>query len=1060
MSIVAGLFTATMFASAATYALLGESIATTMLVLSVAMYVAFYFLTDEYMNREEAFLLVDIVFTILLWLLTQPLGGVLYTTYSAYYSSSPYAMAGVLLFLSIVSVILFLIPMFSYIRKYLRFNGLRKRYTRVKSGFEELKGDEKSKGKYREIDDRMAGARDKIKEILSKVDRANYLHSVAVKNPNVLISGLNDSPKVPKAFRPAVNYLMCGLGGTGSVLLESFIDYLLSQNAIEDDVKNNPYLFVFFDTSQSNMSRIKRKYAGTPVEKLMYVYDNFNVLSSENIVAHNPWLVGQDANLIDGTGNRRALGLAAYNTVKDALMREITARVTQLINNTHYTNFLVITLNSLGGGTGSGSFISFTRDLSEALKQTTAVPYFLGFGILPKSEEGAIFHANAYAALKEMQFLISRGQVRMGESTPLSSPFLAYFLISGDRPSMTVYEEISLALSRFIFDLGVAGYETAKRDEYSAGAGKSLGGQQQGYDLNDIKERVTLAMRSSLASFFTFSRYDVYFPASRISWLKNVALPTRAEVEKSYDELSREVNEGIRSAIDDYTRRVEALRVEITRLSGEYRDFMPNVYHRWATQAKEVTSDLAAMDSEISENGPLSPGNLEREYATLTSPVGNPEDSIVILEKQVINRFRESIKEEEEFLKSAPAKSIEYMFNLNDPENFNVDVLFRENSSFYSIARSMDRIDEYKRALSNLASTVGSVEQTMANVDYSRINVPLHYSSSVREFVSKYNKVLLNQNESSVISPAIVTIVMLIASAAENVNVPEFPSEAAIRNALAGKTTNPDFRKAQVDAKRYEISTYQLITGIYLYRLRREKDETPILKDLKYLEADYESIKSRSIDMMLHHTLFYNEPGAFDDMIGKMVGRRVSGLVPNESVKIISKFWAEYDPSMEFINIWGIYELAEAYDEISSLKKDLDDLVDFMESSLKSMERGSTNIDLEKLQAFVSTNRSLQRLKVVRDVAAANRIAKNESVAKAIDEVMDEIDSAFKYLETIKESVKTWIERLNAVKQSREKEVVFQVRVIQPMINYVDKFDEIVGDMEDQLKEVLNALGA
>ncbi len=108
----------------------------------------------------------------------------------------------------------------------------------------------------------------------------------------------------------------------------------------------------------------------------------------------------------------------------------------------------------------------------------------------------------------------------------------------------------------------------------------------------------------------------------------------------------------------------------------------------------------------------------------------------------------------------------------------------------------------------------------------------------------------------------------------------------------------------------------------------------------------------------------------------------------------------------------------------------------------------------------MSTNRSLQRLKVVRDVAAANRIAKNESVSKAIDEVMDEIDSAFKYLETIKESVKTWIERLNAVKQSREKEVVFQVRVIQPMINYVDKFDEIVGDMEDQLKEVLNALGA
>lgn len=1029
------------------YLLFAESIGLGVIIAAIILYVLLWLLTDEIMNREELFFIVNLIFSLIWWIFTQPIGGALNVLFNTALKTVGVVLVAAFFGLSLVSLLLLVIPLLSFFRKYLKFNALGKRLMRVEGDYNYLAGnaEQNIKGRYDQIQDIISNLKSAMKEIKTKVDTAFELRNTALKNPNIIINSLVDKPVIPKAIKPSLNYLIIGLGGTGSALLESFIDYLNTQNMIDPNATNNPYLFVFFDTSSANINAIKKKYEGKPVEKLIYVFDNFNALLKDNLIAHNPWMAGMDVNLVDGTGNRRALGMAAYITVKDMLIKEISSRVNDLIIQTKNPRFMVIVLNSLGGGTGSGSFLSFTRDIANSLRNMNVEPYILGFGVLPKSEEGTIFHANAYGALKELQFMLSKGREKVMETHNFKNPFLAYFLISRDRISSTVDEEIALALTRFIFDLGTAGYVQGTGTEVAV-AGK------QGYDPQDIGYRASLAPKY----FFTFSRYDVYFPASRLSWFVNVAIPLNSEIDASYQKLSSQVAEDLNMAISEYVQKVEKLLNDAETLDNEYREFMPNVYKRWNEVAKASRDKLAKIKESLAENGPYSPINLKKEYDLMTSPVAGPEESIVSLNKQVISVFKDTINAEREFLKSTPARGIEYVFNVPDPEKFNTDILKRETSSVYSIMKSLGRIDDFKTALNTLSTTVGSIEQTMANVDYSRIYVPLYYSSVVKSFIERHNKNLISREGNNVVSPSIITIVMLVTSASENLNVPEFPSEQAIRNALESKTPNPDFKKASIDMKKFEISSYQIITGFYPYKLR--KNEPPLLKDLSYLEKSYNDFKSKTQDMMFHHTLFYDDYGTFDDVLGRLIGKRVSSLVPSEAVKIIAKFWQEYDPASEFLDMWGILELAEAYNEVYSVKNELESFIEWMGKAVTTLERGSTEVDPNYLKNILVSGINLEKLKVIKEIYQTNQFINNEEIKNAIDEVINEASSIFNYLQNIKLQFDSWFERLSAIKEKKQGDPIFMIKIMQPMINELTKLEERTHSLEDQLKDVLNII--
>ncbi|MGC8593757.1 MAG: tubulin-like doman-containing protein [Nitrososphaeria archaeon] len=1016
----------------AVYLLFAETIGLAVVLVTVVLYVLFWLFTDEIMNREELFLIVDLIFTFIWWLFTQPISGALYVMFTTEYKSFSIVVTALLMGLSLVSLLLLVIPILSFLRKYLRFNALTKQLNRIESDYHYLVGteDKKVKGKYDQIQETINNSKAGIKDIKTKIDTANQLRNIALKNPNIVIKSIADKPVVPKPTTPSVNYLMIGLGGTGSLLLETFIDYLVTQEMINPNATDNPYLFVFFDTSSISISRIKKKYAGTPVEKLIYTFDNFNAFLKDNLIAHNPWLAGMDVSLVDGTGNRRALGLAAYVTVKDTLLKEISARANELKEHTHRTRFLVVMMNSLGGGTGSGSFLSFTRDLETSLKNINIEPYILGFGVLPKSQEGAIFHANAYGAIKELQFTLSKGRAKVLEKASFTNPFLAYFLISFDRVSSTADVEIALALTRLLFDLGTAGY-----------------------DLNDIGTRAGQAPES----FFTFSRYDVYFPASRLSWLDNVAIPLNKEVDASYDRLLKQINEDLFNSINEYTQKVEKLLNEVEILDNNYREFMPNVYKRWSELAKSARDKLAQIRENLSENGPYCPTNLKKQQDSLNSQVAQPEESIVSLNKQVIGPFKSTINAEIEFLKSTPARQIEWVFNVPEPEKFDTDVLTRETTSAYSIIKSLGRTEDFITALSTLKTTVGSIDQTMANVDYNRIYISLNKPTIVKMFIEKYNKTLIKEND--VVSPPIKTILMLVTSASENLNVPEFPSEESIKQALLNKTSDPDFKKYPLSMKKYEISSYQIITGLYPYRLK--KDDQPLLKDLSYLEKSYLDMKTQTQNMIFHHTLFYNDYAVFDDFIYRITGRRISTLVPSEAIKIVTKFWQDYDPSVEFVDIWGILELADAYNEVSSVKNELENFIEWMNRSLTSLERGSTDVDVSYIKNLFVSGIKIEKFSVIKEIKGTSLYVSGDKIEKinsAIDEILSEATTAYSYVQSVNKMYDEWFSRLNSIKERNKDNTFLIYKVLQPMINELTKLEDRTRDIEQELKHTLDTI--
>ena len=173
----------------AVYLLFAETIGLAVILVTVVLYVLFWLFTDEIMNREELFLIVDLIFTFIWWLFTQPISGALYVMFTTEYKSFSIVVTALLMGLSLVSLLLLVIPILSFLRKYLRFNALTKQLNRIESDYDYLVGteDKKVKGKYEQIQETIDNSRAGIKDIKTKIDTANQLRNIALKNPNIVI---------------------------------------------------------------------------------------------------------------------------------------------------------------------------------------------------------------------------------------------------------------------------------------------------------------------------------------------------------------------------------------------------------------------------------------------------------------------------------------------------------------------------------------------------------------------------------------------------------------------------------------------------------------------------------------------------------------------------------------------------------------------------------------------------------------------------------------------------------------------------------------------------------
>ncbi|TRM78466.1 hypothetical protein DJ528_04875 [Sulfolobus sp. B5] len=1004
----------------------------TIAILMIVEYVVLWLLTEELTTREQVITIINLIISLAYSIANSPLIiPPLYNIINNAYESNKgfYSLLYMAIFIALV--ILGIIPVLMYLRKYHNFNNLSKRYQEISLKITSVQQ------AYQEINSKLNTSQNEIKEVIDNINKATELYNTALRNPDLIITSLDNKPEMPDVVRPNINYVVVGLGGVGTALLRGFIDYLLSQGSIRENT-DNPFLFVAFDTNQANISDLRNAYKGTVVENLLYTFDNFELLSANNIVNHNPWLAGFSLSYIQGAGNRRAVGFAMYNTVKDALMQDIAMRLTALINRTMTPRVLLIVLTSLGGGTGSGSFIHFTRDLLEKLRETTRVndPYVLGFGVLPRSEEGAIFHINAMAAMKEMQFILSNGGARADEENNVTNPFLAFFLISRDRPEKDVDENIRIGLARFLSDIGTSGVREARPNNINIQPGGA--GYTDTFDLDDIRTNVNLAPNS----FLTFSRYDIYFPASRVSWYKNIGIRISNEINDRYTRLTRLLAE-IRDDISKYKANTSNLENEINTLIEDLNSLITKVYRKWSSITSNMHKDLLLWRASIEEGGSYGPSNLETPYNRLMSSTEEGPNKNTI--ERRINEFNSTVKSEEVFLKNPPASSIQYVFGVPNLENFNYPL---ERTFLYEVLSQ--RRDEFSRALSHLRSPLGEIGLTMLNIDYTRINLPLNVTTDAKNFISEHNPSLIrnvrgqdDRGQDVVSSPPLVTALMVTTSSDENILVNEFPNDRAIRDGLQSKAINPTFKKGYIQYKRFDISTYHIINGIYVWKISSK--EQPILRDLTYLERSYKEMKDNRLEeMIFHHTLFYDDLEAFENITNIGIGNTIQ----SEAVRKIADFWSNFDPTLYYIDIWGIIDLSYVYSGIKSINNDLRNIMLELSNAIRSLENGSTNIDLPKIRSAIDrvSNVKLPSAEIFNNIREKNETVNNQNVNRAIEDINKLTFDTLQLLEDIRQKyAKDYITKLNELKKKTTD--YYLSNIAQNLINYVDRLSRSCDDL-------------
>lgn len=988
--------------------------------LAALEFVVLWMFTGKIITKESGISIINIAYTVV-WSVLTLLGIAIYSFMAPYLRAAPtailYAIYSVLLG---ITVVLLIVPIAMFYAKYRVYEALVNRYNKVKLKSDKARTDASS------LSGKLNNIRDEISRTEAQIAKAKQLKDIADRNPDVIIKGVNERPIIPEFSIPKVNYVIVGIGGGGSALLESYIEYLRSQGAIKDE-PTNPFLFVFFDLNSSNADRLRKQYEGTEVASRLYVFNHYEAMTPDSIRFTNPWIPGlyQESEIpVQAAGNLRFAGLAAYNTIRSAFIDEVKHRLESLKSATGYSNTLVIVLTSLGGGTGSGSFLKVTMDVRKAVKDLTGVdPIVAGVGVVPKEDESAVNHANSYAAIKELVYLLKHGSAH-----GMNYPFDFFFLVSREKPVRNVDQMIGLAISRFLFDLGTSG---------APKKGEGKGGEQGAsfahtFDLEDLRTYL------QPIDLLTFSRYEIYFPASKLSWLKLVGEPVLSEVE------SRE--KGIKDALGEAEASLNTLKSDVNSVLNDidslYKDMESTLmYPNLERRKQEMMKELLSIKSNLT-TGTLTVSSLEGEYKKLMSqsePLGYPE-----LSRQV-SEFRAIVSDTVSFLKSPPISSIEYVFPVKSPEEIDIGQL--QTANLYGMITRLGLTEAFKSALTNLSGTLAGVGQTMANLNYDLIKAPVGNTSAFMEFVKKYNPDLAR--EGVVYTPPIRNILQLVTTASDNVSTADFPTEKTVTLALQSKTSNPAFRLGYVPAKKFSISSYRIIHGVYLWSVTGKGDY--IFTDLAYLRKSYDQLKLQK-NIGLHHALFYGDYREFEELTGV----RVSGLSPAEAARRIAEFWSNYDPELDYIDLWGTLRLASVYEELVKVRGAFDDYMREVTAALDMLSKGGTAISMPKISRLTEDIESMEVPKVKGDIdyiTNANRAARSEVIDKALLGIRETISNIYNELSSAANNLEAVRVKLGDVEASM-KENYFAMREIQELKNSIIAVQRKAADLAEEFIKV------
>jgi hypothetical protein len=652
------------------------------------------------------------------------------------------------------------------------------------------------------------------------------------------------------------------------------------------------------------------------------------MLTENNLLLSNPWLEGEPVSIMSGTGNRRGIGAAAYNVIGDGLVDFMIQEVDKLRQRSAQNSWVLIVLNSLGGGTGSGSFIRLTMDLVKRMNEQMQIhnPLVLWFGILPKNSEGDIYKVNSYAAIKEMQFLFGRSERVFGQKAddmPFRNPFDACFLLSRESPSQKRDEELTDALVHFMTEIGFvpSGHTADVR-----------------LDINDIRTRLGIAANS----FGTLNYYQVYFPASILSWYRNYAKPLLSANKEKFGATVKKADTLLKNAESseiasrNYVSSVDTFNTSKLMPFKELR-----AYKKWTEEVQIWNDKLNSYVSSLKN---------QYNFEEVKNKVNSIRQTTIFKVQQNLDNTNALVEGEKQKLMNPDISDVYKQIPIQDPDIFDLSQLTDPNSTLRSLVDKSGRLNLLQDYLKPLTYPLGDVGMPLANLDFTQMKRPINLGASGTEFVEAYQPKMIGRDRyrnKIVESPKIKSVIFLASSCAENLQSP-FPTTEEIKGNLTSSVQeegNAEVSFNKVGIKRFTTSVYWLLAGLHVWKLLPK--EPPVLKDMAFLSDAYDRAvagrRQDMLDLFRNHTLFYNDSSALERLIG--AANRRDYISRRDWT---TEFWANYNPSDVAVGIWGIILLATVYDTAERFSENLTNFTKII--SLVETMKDISELDFKELK--------------------------------------------------------------------------------------------------------------
>ena len=344
--------------------------------------------------------------------------------------------------------------------------------------------------------------------------------------------GLGTTEKIPgePLKREWRNRVIIGLGGQGSKIVDSIVTEMKKERNGKPLPEN--IRFVVIDTHRKD---IEENITNREITKIKVDVSDREAISNRNRWLPSIFLPSGG----EGAGMYRCFGKAAYVTRKPQIERELDGVFDDLFNAIHSSDFFVILVTALGGGTGSSMITELALDIREKLRNRYNDPFIVGVGILTSHEgEDANQLSNSYATLKELHYMLSVNEAITAGGKRFCNPYKIFFLVSRQIRGVTRDKELKESLMHFLMDVGFV----------PTGAVEDT--QDKMLDPNDLWTKATGHEHqfSSLGYFqfmFPYHRLRAFFKAEldipvferKLEKLRHVIMAKREEIRDMEDNL-------------------------------------------------------------------------------------------------------------------------------------------------------------------------------------------------------------------------------------------------------------------------------------------------------------------------------------------------------------------------------------------------------------------------------------------------------------------------------------------------------------------------------------------